>query len=111
MNAVANLACSDVFLFEFLLETAMYRQPRSNAVFNLRFAAAAFSTATMLICALVFNGPLRADEGMWLLNSLPVEHLKKVHGFEPDQKWSEHLMKSCVRFNVGGSASFVPIWN
>jgi hypothetical protein len=61
----------------------------------------------MLICGLICNDAIRADEGMWLLNNLPVEHLKNTHGFDPDQTWSEHLMKSCVRFNVGGSASFV----
>jgi Peptidase S46 len=48
-----------------------------------------------------------ADEGMWLFNNLPLETLKSRFGFEPDAAWSEHLMKSCVRFNVGGSASFV----
>ena len=44
---------------------------------------------------------------MWLFNNLPTEYLKKKYGFEPDEKWADHLMKSCVRFNVGGSASFV----
>ncbi len=50
---------------------------------------------------------LRADEGMWLFNNLPVGHLKSKYGFEPTSEWSEHLMKASVRFNVGGSASFV----
>ena len=44
---------------------------------------------------------------MWLFTDLPTEHLKNTHGFEPDENWTEHIMKSCVRFNVGGSASFV----
>jgi hypothetical protein len=44
---------------------------------------------------------------MWLFNDLPVEQLKKKYNFQPDQAWIEHIMKSCVRFNVGGSASFV----
>ena len=44
---------------------------------------------------------------MWLFNNLPKEYLKSKHGFEPTDEWSEKLMKSCVRFNVGGSASFV----
>ena len=48
-----------------------------------------------------------ADEGMWLFNDLPVEQLKDKYGFEPTAAWSEHLMKSAVRFNVGGSASFI----
>lgn len=50
---------------------------------------------------------LQGDEGMWLFNELPRQHLKANHGFEPDPDWIEHLMKSSVRFNVGGSASFV----
>ena len=48
-----------------------------------------------------------ADEGMWLFNDLPTEHLKSKYGFEPTDQWADKLMKSCVRFNVGGSASFV----
>ena len=47
------------------------------------------------------------DEGMWLFNDLPVELLKERYGFEPSKEWAEHLMKSSVRFNVGGSASFI----
>ncbi len=50
---------------------------------------------------------VRGDEGMWLFNNLPIEYLKKQHGFEPTPEWTEHLMKSSVRFNVGGSASFI----
>ena len=49
----------------------------------------------------------RGDEGMWLFNDLPVELLKERYGFEPSKEWAEHLMKSSVRFNVGGSASFI----
>lgn len=48
-----------------------------------------------------------ADEGMWPFNNLPVEYLKEKYGFEPTPEWTEHVMKSSVRFNVGGSASFV----
>lgn len=51
--------------------------------------------------------PVRSDEGMWLFNDLPRDYLKTKYGFEPTAEWSEHLMKSSVRFNVGGSASFV----
>ena len=48
-----------------------------------------------------------ADEGMWLFNSLPEEHLRATYGFEPSEAWTEHVMLSSVRFNSGGSASFV----
>jgi hypothetical protein len=51
--------------------------------------------------------PAGADEGMWLFNDLPLAMLKQKYGFEPSQEWADHLMKSCVRFNVGGSASFI----
>lgn len=49
----------------------------------------------------------RGDEGMWLFNDLPVGLLKERYDFEPSREWAEHLMKSSVRFNVGGSASFI----
>ncbi len=48
-----------------------------------------------------------ADEGMWLFNALPKQHLKETHDFEPTDDWSKHVMLSSVRFNSGGSASFV----
>lgn len=49
----------------------------------------------------------RTDEGMWLFNSVPKAQLKKNHNFEPTQEWLDHVMLSSVRFNSGGSASFV----
>lgn len=48
-----------------------------------------------------------ADEGMWLLNAPPFQLLKERHGFEPTQAWLDHLRLSSVRFNSGGSGSFV----
>lgn len=50
---------------------------------------------------------LHADEGMWLFNALPLDYLESKHGFRPDDGWAEHLMKASVRFNSGGSASFI----
>ncbi len=47
------------------------------------------------------------DEGMWLFNKPPTEYLKKHYGFEPTAKWLDHVQKSSVRFNTGGSGSFV----
>lgn len=61
----------------------------------------------VLLAALVATTTAKADEGMWLFNALPLEYLKSKYGFEPTDEWSEKLMKSSVRFNVGGSASFV----
>jgi hypothetical protein len=49
----------------------------------------------------------RADEGLWLFNDPPRALLKKRYGFEPTDKWLGHLQRSSVRFNSGGSGSFV----
>ncbi len=48
-----------------------------------------------------------ADEGMYLFNDAPAELLKQRHDFEIDQQWADHLRLSSVRFNSGGSGSFV----
>src|SRR4051794_21823153 len=48
-----------------------------------------------------------ADEGMWLFNSPPLKQLKEKYQFEPTSQWLEHLQKASVRFNSGGSGSFV----
>lgn len=58
-------------------------------------------------CALVCVASADADEGMWLFNAPPLKQLKEKYQFEPTQQWLEHLQKSSVRFNSGGSGSFV----
>ncbi len=44
---------------------------------------------------------------MWLFNAPPIKQLKEKYHFEPTKQWLEHLQKASVRFNSGGSASFV----
>jgi hypothetical protein len=57
---------------------------------------------------LMFSTPMiDADEGMWLFNDPPRKILKERYGFEPTDQWMEHIQKSSVRFNSGGSGSFV----
>jgi hypothetical protein len=48
-----------------------------------------------------------ADEGMWLYNQPPQDKIKAKYGFELTQTWLDHLRLSSVRFNNGGSGSFV----
>src|SRR5262245_44159793 len=48
-----------------------------------------------------------ADEGMWLFNNPPRKILQERYGFNPTDQWLEHVQKSSVRFNSGGSGSFV----
>ena len=61
-----------------------------------------------LILTLTLAAPLaRADEGMWLYNAFPIDRVQKQYGFSPTQEWLDHLRLSSVRFNNGGSGSFV----
>ncbi|HEY6138304.1 MAG TPA: S46 family peptidase [Thermoanaerobaculia bacterium] len=57
--------------------------------------------------ALLLAIPLLADEGMYLFNHPPRQLLKQRYGFEPTQAWLDHLQKASIRFNNGGSGSFV----
>lgn len=50
---------------------------------------------------------LHADEGMWLYNQFPKKLVKDRYGFEPTNAWLDHVRLSSVRFNSGGSGSFV----
>ncbi len=48
-----------------------------------------------------------ADEGMWLYSDPPRVQLKERYGFDATDAWLEHLQKSSVRFNSGGSGEFI----
>ena len=50
---------------------------------------------------------LRGDEGMWPLNMVPKQRLKKLHKVSIDDAWLERVQHASVRMNNGGSASFV----
>ncbi len=62
---------------------------------------------TLGLVAVLTAIPSSADEGMWVYNNLPKKTLKDKYGFEVTDAWAEHLMKSSVRFNSGGSGSFI----
>ncbi len=65
--------------------------------------------ASLLALGMVVPALHRAlgDEGMWLFNDLPTAYLQETYGFTPTPEWSGQLMLASVRFNSGGSASFV----
>jgi hypothetical protein len=48
-----------------------------------------------------------ADEGMFLLTNPPRELLKQKYQFELTDAWLERVQHASVRFNSGGSGSFV----
>ncbi len=50
---------------------------------------------------------LLADEGMWLFNNPPRNLLKEKYQFDPSDEWLSHMQHSAVRFNDGGSGSFI----
>jgi hypothetical protein len=64
------------------------------------------SLLALLVIASGFSSAF-ADEGMWLFNNPPLKQLKEKYHFEPTPQWLEHLQKSSVRFNSGGSGSFI----
>ena len=64
--------------------------------------------ALLGLATLMMTTPkLFADEGMWPFNNLPLESLRQRYGFEPTDDWIARLRSSAVRFNNGGSGSFV----
>ena len=71
---------------------------------NWRWAVAAKAGAVLLWTVGQFAC---ADEGMWLFNDPPRKLLAERYGFEPADAWLEHVQKASVRFNNGGSGSFV----
>ena len=60
--------------------------------------------SVLAVCVAVSLG---ADEGMWLFNRPPRTLLKQRYNFDPSQAWLDHLQKASIRFNNGGSGSFV----
>lgn len=63
--------------------------------------------AILLAFAFIFSTFAQADEGMWLYNEPPTAKIKAKYGFELTQSWLDHVRLSSVRFNNGGSGSFV----
>src|SRR5437016_6889489 len=64
---------------------------------------------SLFVFAVGLNTSALADEGMWPFNAPPLKQLKEKYQFEPTSQWLEHLQKASVRFNSGGSGSFVSL--
>ena len=63
------------------------------------------SPSILLLC--VLGSTTKADEGMWLFNQPPRQLLHERYQFDATDAWLEHLQKSSVRFNSGGSGCCV----
>src|SRR6266481_3728878 len=67
------------------------------------------------LCALILalfslqtlNFTALADEGMWTFNNVPRAEIKKKYGFDITDEWLKKAQLASVRFNNGGSGSFV----
>ncbi len=66
-----------------------------------------FAVALLALGASFPGSTTRPDEGMWLFDALPLKTLKEKYDFEPTQEWIDHVRLGSVRFDTGGSGSFV----
>jgi hypothetical protein len=62
---------------------------------------------TLVLVIACLLGAAAADDGMWLFNAAPTKQLKSKYGFGASQQWLDHVRLGSVRFNNGGSGSFV----
>jgi hypothetical protein len=64
-----------------------------------------------IVCLVVLSAaavlPLAAEEGMWTFDNPPLKQLQEKYKFTPSPQWLDHIRLSSVRFNDGGSGSFV----
>jgi peptidase S46-like protein len=64
--------------------------------------------AATLVCGLwSLTAVVSADEGMWTFDNPPAKRLQEVYGFTPTPQWLDRVRLAAVRFNDGGSGSFV----
>ena len=73
-----------------------------NMSFTRRSAIVAFVTAILTVHP-------AAEEGMWTFDHPPTAAIQQRYGFAVTPDWLTHLRLASVRFNDGGSGSFV--WN
>ncbi|MCU0865328.1 MAG: S46 family peptidase [Planctomycetes bacterium] len=66
-----------------------------------------FAIALLALGTTFPSSMARPDEGMWPFDGLPLQVLKDKYGFEPTKEWLEHVRLGSVRFDTGGSGSFV----
>src|SRR5579862_934441 len=73
----------------------------------MRWSQKGIPPVALLVGWALFAGAARGDEGMWLFNRPPRRQLQERYQFSPSDAWLERVQRSAVRFNDGGSGSFV----
>src|SRR5437870_1636549 len=74
---------------------------------NMRFRKFFSALILALFSLQTLNFSALADEGMWPFNNLPRAEIKRKYGFEITDEWLRKVQLASVRFNSGGSGSFV----
>ena len=67
----------------------------------------AMRAACVAVLVLLVAGMALADEGMWLFDHAPAKVIQQKYNFNLTKAWLNHTQMSSVRFNSGGSGSFV----
>src|SRR5215831_905763 len=73
----------------------------------LRFKMAAVAIVMVMAASMIGLPRAAADEGMWTFDNPPLKQLKELYGFTPTKEWLDHVRLSSVRFNDGGSGSWI----
>ena len=60
-----------------------------------------------LVFLLILCSALHAEEGMFPFNAVPKDDIRKKYNVEITDAWLSRAQHACVRFNIGGSGSFV----
>jgi hypothetical protein len=73
----------------------------------MKFRKALCALILALFSLQTLNFTALADEGMWTFNNVPRAEIKKKYGFDVTDEWLKKAQMASVRFNNGGSGSFV----
>jgi Peptidase S46 len=63
--------------------------------------------ASLVAVPLLLAATASADEGMWPFDMVPVQRIAQEHRVTLTPQWLDHVRLASVRFNSGGSGSFV----
>jgi hypothetical protein len=66
-----------------------------------------WTSILIIFIGIVFSLSAYAEEGMWTFDNPPRKRLQEKYGFAIASQWLDHVRLSSVRFNDGGSGSFV----
>src|ERR1044071_4049055 len=73
----------------------------------MRFRKSLCALILALFSLQTFQFTALADEGMWPFNNVDRKSVKRKYGFDITDEWLHKVQMAAVRFNNGGSGSFV----